>query len=73
MKFYCGDSLCDWPARVEENQLLVMRMQRVYKNKNVSFYSIPGGTYASCTAPSLALINYELERVFRKISKPAKE
>ena len=33
MKFYCGDFQCDWPARVEENQLLAMRMQRVYKNK----------------------------------------
>ena len=69
MKFYCGDSLCDWPARVEENQLLVMRMCRVYGNQNVSFYSIPGGTHGSCTAPSLAMINYELELVARKIAK----
>ena len=72
MKFYCGDSLCDWPARVEENQLLVMRMQRVYKNKNVFFYSIPSGTHSSCTAPSMALINHELVQVCRKIAKAKK-
>lgn len=73
MKFYCGDSLCDWPARVEENQLLVMRMKRVYKNPKVFFYSIPSGTHGSCTAPSMALVNYELGRLCRKISKPVKE
>ena len=70
MKFYCGDSLYDWPARVEENQLIVMRMIRVYENKNVSICSIPGTNHGTCTRPSLAMINNALRLISRKISKP---
>lgn len=72
MKFFCGDALYDWPARVEENQLLVMRMQRVYGNQNVFFYSIPSSNHRNCTAPSMALVNDELVQLSRKISKPVK-
>ena len=61
MKFYVGDSLHDLPARVEENQLLVMRLIRVYGNKNVSICSIPGTNHETCTNPSLAMINNDLK------------
>lgn len=69
MTMIAGDSNLDWPARVEENQLLTMRMRRVYKNENVVFYSIPGTTHGSCSRPSLAIINDILCKVSKKNSK----
>ncbi|MBE6392975.1 MAG: alpha/beta hydrolase [Lentisphaerae bacterium] len=69
---FAGDPALDWPARVEENQLLIMRMRRVYKNENVFFYSIPGTEHSSCTAPSLAIINRKLSRISKKISQVKK-
>ena len=72
MTFFAGDSELDWPARVEENQLLVMRMRRVYKNPKVIFYSIPGTTHGTCASPSLAIINNILFKLSKKISQPKK-
>ncbi|MBO5822726.1 MAG: hypothetical protein J6R86_06915, partial [Lentisphaeria bacterium] len=69
MTVFAGDSELDWPARVEENQLLVMRMRRVYKNENVKFYSIPGTTHGGCTRPSLAIIDAILSRISKKNSQ----
>ena len=69
MTFYTGDSNMDWPARVEENQLLVMRMRRVYKNENVRFFSVQGTSHASCCDPSLAIINAELCKISKKYSQ----
>lgn len=69
MTFFAGDAEFDYPARVEENQLLVMRMRRIYKNPNVKFYSIPGTNHATCSRPSLAIINDILCKVSKKISK----
>ena len=69
MTVFAGDSELDWPARVEENQLLVMRMRRVYKNENVKFYSIPGTTHGGCTRPSLAIVNTILTRISKKNSQ----
>lgn len=66
---FAGDSELDWPARVEENQLLVMRMRRVYKNENVKFYSIPGTNHGTCSRPSLAIINGILSRISKKCSQ----
>lgn len=65
---FAGDPALDWPARVEENQLLIMRMRRVYKNENVLFYSIPGTDHSGCPAPSLAIINRMLSRMSKKSS-----
>ena len=56
----------DWPARVEENQLLAMRMKRVYNNENVEVLCIPGTTHGSCNPPSLAIINSVLSNVSKK-------
>ena len=69
MTFLAGDSNLDWPARVEENQLLTMRMKRVYKNDKVVFYSIPGTTHGSCSRPSLAMINDILCKISQKVSQ----
>ena len=69
MTMLAGDSNLDWPARVEENQLLTMRMRRVYKNEKVIFYSIPGTTHGSCSRPSLAIINDILSKVSKKNSQ----
>ena len=68
MTLIAGDSELDWPARVEENKLLEMRMRRVYKNPNVKFYSIPGTTHGSCSRPSLAIINDILCKISKKVS-----
>ena len=65
MTIFAGDSELDWPARVEENQLLTMRMRRVYKNENVKFFSIPGTNHGGCSRPSLAIIN----NILTKLSK----
>lgn len=69
MTLFAGDSNLDWPARVEENQLLTMRMRRVYKRDNVIFYSIPGTTHGTCSRPSLVIINGILSRLSKQISK----
>ena len=69
MTIFAGDSELDWPARVEENQLLTMRMRRVYKNENVKFYSIPGTNHGGCSRPSLAIINNTLTKLSKQISK----
>ena len=69
MTLFAGDSNLDWPARVEENQLLTMRMRRVYKRDNVNFYSIPGTTHGTCSRPSLVIINGILSRLSKQISK----
>jgi hypothetical protein len=66
MIFFCGDSKLDWPARVEENQLLAMRMKRVYNNENVEVLCIPGTTHGSCNPPSLAIINGILSHISKK-------
>lgn len=72
MTFFAGDSELDWPARVEENQLLVMRMRRVYKNEQVKFYSIPGTNHGGCSRPSLAIINNILAKVIKMNSQVKK-
>ncbi len=73
MVFYCGDALLDWPARAEENQLIVMRMKRVYGNQHVKFFSISGTDHGTCTAPSLAMINNELIRICKQLAKQNKK
>ena len=70
MTLLAGDSELDWPARVEENKLLEMRMRRVYKNPNVKFYSIPGTTHGTCSRPSLAIINDILSKLSKQVSQP---
>jgi hypothetical protein len=70
MTMLAGDSELDWPARVEENKMLEMRMRRVYKNPNVKFYSIPGTTHGTCSRPSLAMINDILSKLSKKVSQP---
>ena len=72
MIFFCGDSKMDWPARVEENQLLAMRMKRVYNNENVEVLCIPGTGHGSCNPPSLAIINGILSHVSKKNAVAAK-
>lgn len=69
MTLLAGDSNLDWPARVEENQLLAMRMKRVYKNEKVVFYSIPGTNHGTCTRPSLAIVNDILSKISQKVSQ----
>ena len=69
MTIFAGDSELDWPARVEENQLLTMRMRRVYKNENVKFYSIPGTNHGGCSRPSLAIINGILGKISKQNSQ----
>ena len=69
MTFITGDRELDWPARAEENHLLVMRMRRMYKNPNVVFYSIPGTTHGTCSRPSLAMINDILCKISKKCSQ----
>lgn len=69
MTIFAGDSEFDWPARVEENQLLTMRMRRVYKNENVKFFSIPGTSHGGCNRPSLAIINGILSQISKKNSQ----
>jgi glycosyltransferase involved in cell wall biosynthesis len=54
---------------MQENQLLAMRMRRVYKNENVVFYSIPGTNHGTCSRPSLAIINDILCKVSKNNSK----
>jgi dipeptidyl aminopeptidase/acylaminoacyl peptidase len=66
MIFFCGDSQLDWPARVEENQLIAKRMSRVYNKKNVEVLCIPGTGHGSCRAPSMAIINNILSAVSKK-------
>ncbi|MBO5822832.1 MAG: carboxylesterase family protein [Lentisphaeria bacterium] len=70
MTMLAGDSELDWPARVEENKMLEMRMRRVYKNPNVKFYSIPGTTHGTCSRPSLAIINDILSKLSKQVSQP---
>ena len=70
MTMLAGDSELDWPARVEENKMLEMRMRRVYKNPNVKFYSIPGTTHGTCSRPSLAMINDILSKLSKQVSQP---
>ena len=72
MIFFVGDSNLEWPARVEENQLIVMRMRRIYKNENVVLYVLQGNTHGSCQAPALAMINNRLLKVNKKNSLPKK-
>ncbi len=69
MTIFAGDSELDWPARVEENQLLTMRMRRVYKNENVKFFSIPGTNHGGCSRPSLAIINNILSKISKNNSQ----
>lgn len=66
---FAGDPALDMPARVEENQLFVMRMRRIYKNEKVLFYSIPGVDHSGCSAPCHAIINRMLSRLSKKISQ----
>lgn len=60
MVLFCGDPELDWPARVEENQLLAARMKRVFKNPKVEIVSIPGCNHVSCYEPSMTMINRRL-------------
>lgn len=69
MIFFCGDSKLDWPARVEENQLIAMRMTRIYGNKNVSVLSIPGTTHGTCRPPAMAIMNGIIIKAAQKAGK----
>ena len=62
MIFFCGDPAVEWPARVEENQLLAARLKYVYKHQEIKFISIPLAGHGGCLPPSIAIINRLLKR-----------
>ena len=63
MIFFCGDPAMDWPARVEENQLLVARLKYVYKHKEIKIVSIPHTGHGSCRYPAQIMINNILSKL----------
>ena len=63
MTLLAGDSNLDWPARVEENQLLAARLKYVYKHPEIRFVSIPLTGHGGCKEPSFAFINQLLTKL----------
>ena len=63
MILFCGDPAVDWPARVEENQLLAARLKYVYKHKKIKMVSIPNTGHVNCRYPALSMINNILSKL----------
>ena len=49
----CGDPKVEWPARVEENQLLAAMLKTVKDHNTVEFRSYPGKDHGGCVVPAV--------------------
>ncbi len=49
----CGDPKVEWPARVEENQLLAAMLNTVKDHNTVEFRSYPGKDHGGCVVPAV--------------------
>jgi acetyl esterase/lipase len=49
----CGDPAVEWPARVEENQLLAAMLKTVKDHNTVEFRSYAGKDHDSCVEPAV--------------------
>ncbi len=52
-----GDSRIEWPARVEENQLLEARLRRNFGDKNVRCYALPTFNNGTVLNPGMNIVN----------------
>lgn len=53
MYLLCGDPAVEWPARVEENQLLAAMLKTVKDHNTVEFRSYPGKDHGGCVVPAV--------------------
>ncbi|MGC4004895.1 MAG: alpha/beta hydrolase [Pirellulales bacterium] len=56
----CGDPKVEWPARVEENQLLAAMLRTVKDHNAVDFQSYPDTDHGSCVKPSVEWITAKI-------------
>ena len=52
-----GDTRVEWPARVEENQLLEARLRRIFKDGNVRCILLPTFNHGTVVEPSMLIVN----------------
>ena len=53
MYLLCGDPKVEWPARVEENQLLAAMLNTVKDHNTVEFRSYPDKDHGGCVVPAV--------------------
>lgn len=53
MYLLCGDPKVEWPARVEENQLLAAMLKTVKDHNTVEFRSYEGKDHGGCVVPAV--------------------
>lgn len=61
-----GDSAIEWPARVEENQLLAARLRRNFRHKNARCYTFESFDHGSVAVPGGAVINNYINSAIKK-------
>ena len=52
-----GDTRVEWPARVEENQLLEARLRRNFNDRNVRCILLPTFNHGSVVVPSMLIVS----------------
>ncbi len=68
-----GDTDIEWPARVEENQLLEARLRRNFGDKSVRCLAFPSFNHGTVVAPGCAAINNYILAAVKAREKEAKK
>lgn len=68
-----GDSAVEWPARVEENQLLAARLRRNFRHRHVRCYAFESFNHGTVMAPGGAVVNNYINDAVKKQSEKAKK
>ena len=61
-----GDTRVEWPARVEENQLLEARLRRNFKDGNVRCILLPTFNHGTVVEPSMLIVNRMILEAMKK-------
>lgn len=67
-----GDTNIEWPARVEENQLLAARLRRNFKKKDVRCYAFESFNHGTVVTPGTAVISNYIKNAVKRQEKAAK-
>jgi len=68
-----GDTDIEWPARVEENQLLEARLRRNFGDKSVRCLAFPSFNHGTVVTPGCAAINNYILAAVKAREKEAKK
>lgn len=71
MVLLVGDTNIEWPARVEENQLLEARLRRNFHCKNVKCLAFPSFNHGTVLVPGCAVVNNHILNALHHKEKAA--